>query len=214
LTTKKTIAAFTVILVLVVFAAGYLLAKSSTSRALLTERLKQKDAQVELLESQIKTVSELVAKQEAALAQVQSEAAARERWFQAQLSAIQTATPQELVDDGARLLAATDITTDGQTVTMGVETWRKAVTVLLNEEEYRLTREPSWRIQMAGKDDVIAGLKQQQALAAQRDDALKASVNDLKAFISKGRLTKTAEKVLWAAAGFGAGVLFEQLRGK
>jgi len=192
---------------LAVFGCGFLWAKSNGDRAVLKERIKAETEKVTTLAGQIKDQAALIAKGEAALAKHDADSAARERWFQIQVAKTATATPQELVDDGSRLLQATDISTDGKLVTLGLETWRRTVSVLLNEEEYRLVREPAWLVARGLLNDQITGFKQERLLDAQKDAALAASIADLKHFITSQKASTLFEKVLWAAAGAGTGLV-------
>jgi len=200
-----------ILLGLVLFAGGFFWANTRGKVALLNERIKNKTETVTVLADQIKDQAALIARGEAALAKHDADAAARERWFQIQVARTATATPQELVDDGSRLLQATDISTDGKTVTMGVETWRRVVSTMLNEEEYRLVREPAWLNARGLLNDQIAGFKQERLLDAQKDAALAASITDLKKFISAQKTSTFFEKVLWAGAGVGVGMLVNKV---
>lgn len=44
---------------------------------------------------------------------------------------------------------------------MGLDTWRRAVSIMPNEEEYRLVREPRWLEQRGAMEGVITGLKKE-----------------------------------------------------
>ena len=193
------------LLAAVVLGIGYLWAQDRAHKAVLAERLKAEAEKVAMLDGQIAAVQALVKKGEDALARSDAAAAAREEWFREQMKEVATATPQQLVDDGSRLLGASDISTDGTTVTMGLETWRRAVSIFRNEEEYRLVREPRWNEDKAGMQGIIRGLKVEVDLKDQKI----VSLENMKAALAKElgipkKLT-LAEKALWAAGGFIAG---------
>jgi hypothetical protein len=198
-----------VALALALFGCGFLWAKSNGDKAVLKERLRAETEKATVLIGQIEAQAALIAKGEAALAKHDAAAAARERWFQGQLAHVSTATPQELVDDGSRLLGASDISIsiDGKNVSMGLGTWRGAVSIMLNEEEYRLVREPAWITARGLLQDQIAGFKQERILDARKDAALAASISDLKKFIASRKASTLLDKVLWAGAGAGAGLI-------
>jgi len=199
------------LLALAVFGAGFLWSKERGDRRLLKERLKNESEKVVLITGQIAEVAAQREAIEKALEKFQADSAAREKWFQGQLKKVETATPQELVDDGSRLLEASDITTDGKLVSMGLETWRRAVSVMRNEEEYRLIREPGWLKEKEGYGSLIAGFKLELVKRDARDEALNASIKDLKDYISAGKMSSVLEKALWAGAGFGFGMLYKSI---
>ena len=199
------------LLALAVFGAGFLWSKERGDRRLLKERLKNESEKVVLITGQIAEIAGQREAIEKALEKSRAESAAREKWFQGQLKKVETATPQELVDDGSRLLEASDITTDGKLVFMGLETWRRAVSVMRNEEEYRLTREPGWLKEKEGQESLIAGFKLELVKRDERDDALNASIKDLKDYISAGKMSSVLEKALWTGAGLGFGMLFKSI---
>ena len=199
------------LLALAVFGAGFLWSKERGDRRLLKERLKNESEKVVLITGQIAEIAGQREAIEKALEKSRAESAAREKWFQGQLKKVETATPQELVDDGSRLLEASDITTDGKVVAMGLETWRRAVSAMRNEEEYRLAREPGWLKEKKAFQSVVAGLKLELIKRDERDEALKASIKDLKDYISAGKTSSVLNKALWAGAGFGLGVIFKSV---
>lgn len=178
-------------------------------RAAVRAALKASEASNAALKEDLRAISVRVAASEAARIAEAQAAAKREAVFIAELARIRTATPQQLVDDGARLLEASDITTDGRSVTMGVETWRKAVAVLVNEEAYRTSREPSWKALAARDAETIAALKEAAIIEAKRTASLEASVRDLSR-LTAPRFT-TLEKALYAGAGFALGMLAEKV---
>ena len=162
-----------ILLAVVVVGIGYLWAQDRAEKAALKERLKAEAEKVAMLDGQIADVQALVKKGEDALARSDAAAADREEWFREQMKEVATATPQQLVDDGSRLLGASDISTDGKTVTMGLETWRRAVSIFRNEEEYRLVREPRWLEDKATMQEVIGGLKVEIDLHIQKEASLR-----------------------------------------
>lgn len=178
-------------------------------RASVRAALKASEASNAALKEDLKAISVRVEASEAARVAEAKAAAQREAVFIAELARLKTATPQQLVDDGARLLEASDITTDGKSVTMGVETWRKAVAVMRNEEEYRLHREPSWKALAARDADTIAALKEGAIAEAKRNASLEATIRDLSRLTSP-RFT-TLKKALYAGAGFALGILAEKV---
>lgn len=197
--------------ILAVFAAGFMWAKERGDRRVLEERVRSQNERVALLNGQIADIQGQVKKAEQALARFEAEAAARERWFQGQLKKVEAATPQQLVDDGSRLLGASDISTDGKTVTMGVETWRRAVSLMLNEEEYRTVREPGWLNEKAALKEAVAGLRRELVLRDEREAATNEIIKSLKSYITSAKKSSILDKALWAGAGFGAGMLFNSI---
>jgi hypothetical protein len=178
-------------------------------RAAVRAALQASESANAALKEDLRAVSARVEASEAARAAEAQAAAKREAVFLSELARIRTATPQQLVDDGARLLEASDITTDGRSVTMGVETWRKAVTVMLSEETYRTSREPSWKALAARDAETIAALKEGAILADKRAAGLEATIRDLSRLTSP-RLA-TLQKALYAGAGFALGTLVEKV---
>jgi len=193
------------ILVAVALAIGYLWAQGRAEKARIEERLKAEAEKVELLNGQIAEVQALVRKGEEALVKSDLAAAAREAWFRAQMKEVETATPQQLVDDGSRLLGASDISTDGKIVMMGLDTWRRAVSIMRNEEEYRLVREPRWLEQRGAMEGVIAGLKKEIELKDQKIESLENMKADLAKELGLQKKLTVLEKALWAGGGFAAG---------
>jgi hypothetical protein len=199
------------LLVFALFVIGGLWLTGRSDKRVLNERLKNESEKVVFITGQIADIAAQREAAEKALEKSQADSAAREKWFQAQVKKVETATPQELVDDGSRLLEASDITTDGKIVAMGLETWRRAVSVMRNEEEFRLAREPGWFKEKEVFQSVVAGLKLELLKRDERDEALKASIKDLKDYISAGKTSSVLEKILWTGAGFGFGVLFKSV---
>ena len=110
-----------------------------------------------------------------------------------------------VLGDDPRLLGALDISTDGKSVTMGLETWRRAVSILFNEEEYRLVREPRWLDQRATREGIIVGMKKEIDLKDQKIASLKSMKADLAKELGIQKKLTLVEKVLWAAGDFIAG---------
>lgn len=198
---------FLLYVVVLVIAAGigYFWAQDRAEKARLEERLKAEAEKIELLNGQIADVQSLVRKGEEALARSSAAAAEREAWFRRQMKEVETATPQQLVDDGSRLLGASDISTDGKTVTLGLDTWRRAVSIMRNEEEYRLIREPRWLEQRGAMEGIIAGLKKEIDLKDQKILGLESMKADLAKELGIQKKLTTLEKALWAGGGFTAG---------
>ena len=196
-----------IVIAILLFSGGVLIAHFRGNAAVAEAKAKAAQDKADALAVQIKGLSDQIARSAAELAQFEADAAAREKWFQVQLANIKTATPQQLVVQGAGILGVTDVTTDGRTVQMGVESWRLVVADLMDLKEYRETREPGWVKEKGLLNDQIAAFKAQAALDAQKDAALAASIADLKSFISQRKVASTLEKVLWAGAGIGVGVL-------
>ena len=192
---------------LLVIAAGigYFWAQDRAEKAALKERLKAEAEKVAWLDGQIADVQAIIKKGEEALAKSDAAAVAREDWFREQMKEVTTATPQQLVDDGSRLLGASDISTDGKSVTMGLDTWRRAVSIFLNEEEYRLIREPRWKADAVAADGIIAGLKHEIDLKDQKIQSLETMRADLAKELGLQKKLTTVEKALWAGGGFTAG---------
>ena len=179
-------------------------------RAAIRAALESSQAENAALKEDLKAISVRVEASEAARAAEARAAAQREAVFLSELARIKTATPQQLVDDGSRLLRASDISTDGKTVTLGLETWRRAVSIMQNEEEYRLHREPSWKALSARDADTIAALKEGAVVADKRSLALEATIRDL-SHLTSPRVT-TIEKALYLGAGIALGYLIERTR--
>ena len=195
-----------------ILAAAYFWAQDRAEKARLEERFRAEAEKVELLNGQIADVQAEVRKAEEARAKDATAAAAREEWFRENvMKPVETATPQQLVDDGSRLLGALDISTDGKSVTMGLNTWRRAVSIFLNEEEYRLIREPRWKADAVAADGIIAGLKHEIDLKDQKIQSIEKMKADLTKELGLQKKLSTLEKILWAGGGFAAGKGFDIL---
>jgi hypothetical protein len=173
--------------------------------AVAMERVKQIEFEKADLARQITDARVVIVETEAALEKSRQERLAREIEFQAQLAHVQAATPTQLVDQGSQILGVTDISTDGKVVTMSVETWRKAVTMMVDDIEYKTVREPRWLADEANYRSEISDFK---ALEIKRDkkDALNESIIfGLKDVISHQKTMGFFEKVAWGAGGFVVG---------
>jgi hypothetical protein len=179
-------------------------------RAAIRAALESSQAENAALKEDLKAIAVRVEASEAARVAEARAAAEREAVFISELARIKTATPQQLVDDGSRLLRASDISTDGVKVTLGLETWRRAVSIMQNEEEYRLHREPSWKALSARDADTIAALKEGAALSDKRAAGLEATIRDLSRLTSP-RVT-TIEKALYFGAGLALGYIVNSRR--
>ena len=196
---------------LVLFLAGYLIATANGKAAVAETKAKAEEEKAALLETQIHGYQDQIAQSAAAYAKLEADAAMNERLFLTQLAVVKTATPQQLVDQGSQITGYKDITTDGRIVTMGIETYRAFVTIAVDWKQYKDVREPSWLKEKGLLNDQLAAFKASAALQAQKDAALAASIADLKTYISHQKLSGTLEKVLWAAAGVGAGLVAGKL---
>ncbi len=206
---KKALPWLIVAFLAVVIVAGTLYFKHAANLA--EQKAQAALAQAAALEDQIKAQNALIAKSAADLAKVEADAAANEKAFLAVLAQVKTATPTQLVDQGSAILGVHDITTDGKSVTMGLETYRAAVSALVDWQEYKVVREPEWNRERGLLNEQIAGYKTQAALDTQRDAALAASIADLKKFISDQKIETIGSKILWTAAGAGVGLLVGRL---
>ncbi len=206
---KKALPWLIVAFLAVVIVAGTLYFKHAANLA--EQKAQAALAQAAALEDQIKAQNALIAKSAADLAKAEADAAANERAFIAVLAQVKAATPQQLVDQGGQILGAHDITTDGKSVTMGVETYRAFVLALVDDQEYKNVRQPSWLKEKGLLQAQIDGYKAQEALASQRDAALAASIADLKKFINDQKIETIGSKILWTAAGAGVGLLVGRL---
>jgi hypothetical protein len=202
---KKIIPWLVVAVVLLI--GGYAIGRYKVNAAVAEAKAQAEQEKAQALAGQIKALGDQIAKSEAALAEFQKNAAAREQWFQIELTKVNHATPAQLVDQGSAILGVADITTDGVKVSTSIGTYRLIVASLLDLKEYRETREPGWKVERGMLNDQINALKAQAALDAQKDAAIAASIADLKKYISAQKTASTLDKVLWAGAGIGAGLL-------
>lgn len=200
------------LLLVVVIAVGlFLLDQDRAERRATEARLKASEAQNVALAEKVTAAAERVAASEQREADLLAQSARREAALLAELSRIKTATPQQLVDDGARLLGASDITTDGKRVTMGVETWRGAIRLMAVGNEYEMQLKPAWVAQQAAWSNTSAALHEQIAAHEKREAGLEATIRDLNASLGHEKRASTLEKVLWGAAGIGIGMAVDRV---
>lgn len=207
---KKAVIPWVLVTILAVVLV-YIWADSRTAVKVAEERVRQKTEEVKALKDEIADTNVRIAKTEALILEIDEKAAAREAWLKKQLEKTNAATPQQLVDEGSRILEARDITTDGKTVAMGVETWRKAVKIFQSEEGYRLTKEPDWKERLRLRDSEIGDLKANGLAKDKAMAGLEESVKDLKSIVGKQKRMSLIEKLAWAAAGIGAGMAAEKI---
>lgn len=208
-----------ILLAAVIIGGVYLYATWRGDLKVLEEKIRSGKELAAAQAKQIEAQAAFTAKLEVAQAKNQAEAAARERWYQANvIPKVIHATPQELVDEGARLLQATDITTDGSLVTMGLETWRRTIGIMLNEEEYRLQREPSWLKDKFVYEGIISSQKVEIGKHVEREAGLVGTIADLSKALGIQKRMTVIQKALWGFGGFGLGkglnVVANLLKGK
>lgn len=189
---------------------AYVHAKIDAAVAL--ERVRQAETQVTALDTQLEAKDGAIAATEAALEASRLAALEREKWFAAQLAHIQTATPAELVDQASQILGVSDITTDGKSVTMGLETYRLVVFRIVEHQEYVNVKEPRWRADEALYKSEISDWKAKDIMRDKKDALNAGIISDLKDVISHKKATTIFEKVAWAGAGFVAGSISERFR--
>lgn len=202
---------FLVIIVVIILAAiGYGVkqyANQSVAAAMATERAKVAEAKVAELDAQIAEKDAIIVERDGTLEAARVAAKERERWFLSQISHVETATPTQLVDQGSEILGASDIVTDGKTVTMSVETYRKIVFRLVEHKEYVEVREPSWNAREALYQAQISDLKAVVSSHEQKDVLNAGIIADLKDVINHKKSMTLLEKAAWTAGGFAAGVV-------
>ena len=173
--------------------------------------MRQAESEKVALEHELIEARAAIDETESALAASQEARIEREREHQIELARVQTATPVQLVDQGAQLLGVSDITTDGTNVSMPVETYRKVVLVLVSHHEYVTVKEPRWLSDEAKYKSEISGWKVME-IKWSATDALNASIiAGLKDVVSHTKTTTFIEKAAWSAAGFAAGAIFGKL---
>lgn len=187
----------------------YMKARIATAVAL--EHAKQAEAAKAQVETQLGDKQVVIDSKEAALDAARKSAIEREQWFQSQLTHVQTATPAQLVDQGSQILKAVDITTDGKVVTMGVETYRTAVSALLDWQEYKNVREPAWSAREALYKAEISDWKAKDILRDQKDALNESIIFSLKDVISHQKTMGFFEKAAWGAGGFVVGTVLGKL---
>jgi hypothetical protein len=186
--------------------------RAEVKLAVALERARVAEEQVSAVNARLDDIAESNAALEAKLEASEAAAAAREAELLARLNAIHTATPTQLVDEGARLLDANDITTDGNTVTMGLETYRKVVFQLVEREDLVKVQKPAWNAKEELYKAQISGYKASEILHAQKDASNEEIKKELRSVISKQKGMTILEKGAWAAGGFVAGSLASKLK--
>ena len=184
---------------------------SRIATAVANERVRAAQVEVSLISAQLEASHVINSQYEASLEAARQDALAREKWFQVQLAHVQTATPAELVDQVSQILGVSDITTDGEKVSMGLETYRLIVFKIVEHQEYVNVREPAWNAREALYQKDIQVYKQSEVLQAKKDALTDGIIKDLRTVLSKQKTTSFLEKTAWAGAGFGAGVLVNKL---
>lgn len=181
--------------------------------AVANERAAEAQAQVAEISQQLQKSQALNAEIEGQLEQAQKDAAAQQAAFLVALGKLTTATPAQLVDQGGQVIGATDIrlSADGKTVSMGVETYRKFVIAAVEDQNYKTVKEPAWNAREALYQKDISVYKANEILYDRRDALNSGIISDLRSVISKQKTTSVFEKIVWTAAGFGAGVLANKL---
>jgi len=177
----------------------------------LEERVKTRDHEISELKTERAEIRKRLDELAVAIAETDEKAAAREAWLRKQIEKTNAATPQQLVDEGSRILEAKDITTDGKAVTMGIETWRRAVKIFQSEEGYRLTKEPDWRERLRLRDETITTFKIDALAAAKQIANLEANLKDYKDFVGKQKAASLGEKLLYVGLGFALGTAAEKI---
>ena len=208
-----------ILLVAVLVSGAYIYAKWRGDLKVAEEKIRAGKELAAIQQKQIDEQAALTARIEAQLAKDQAASAERERWYQANIvTHVAQATPQQLVDEGARLLGAADISTDGTHVTLGLESWRRAVLIMLNEEEYRKEREPSWLRDKASYEAIIASQKVEIAKHIEREAGLEGTIDSLSKALAIRKTLSLIEKVSYTGLGFagakGLDALTALLKGK
>lgn len=201
-----------ILLAIGLFVAGFTWANKNAQVKLAEERVKAKEQEVQAAKAEVKERDTIIARTDAAIADMDARAAAREAWLRKQIEKTNAATPQQLVDEGSRILEAKDITTDGKVVTMGVETWRKSVKIFQSEEGYRLTKEPDWIQKLSLRDTQISDLKLNAIAAANAIAGLEAINKEFKGLVDKQKGAKIIEKLAWGAVGYALGSIGSKIK--
>jgi len=201
-----------ILLAIGLFVAGYVWATKNAQVKLAEERVKAKEQEITGLKEERTQIQAHLAELDAAILEVDAKAAAREAWLRKQIEKTNAATPQQLVDEGSRILEAKDITTDGKSVAMGVETWRRAVKIFQSEEGYRLTKEPDWIQKLSLRDRSISEFKLDAIAAGKQIAALESINKEFKDLVGKQKRASLFEKALYAGLGYALGTLAEKIR--
>lgn len=200
-----------ILLAVGLFVAGYAWATKNAQVKLAEERVKAKEQEIVGLREERRQIQGRLAELDARILEIDEKAAAREAWLRNQIEKTNTASPQQLVDEGSRILEAKDITTDGKTVTMGVETWRRAVKIFQSEEGYRLTKEPDWIQKLSLRDQSISEFKLDAIAAGKQIAALESINREFKDLVGKQKQASLFEKALYAGLGYALGTLSEKI---
>jgi hypothetical protein len=202
------------VIVAVLLGGGlFLLDQNRADKRALADRLKKSEEQNAILADKVIAAAEKSAQAEQALERLEAQASRREAALIAALSHVQTATPQQLIDDGSRLLRATDITLspDGKSVTLGLETWRRAVSLMVMGDEYEARAKPAWAEQTKAWADASAALHAEIDAHKNAEAGLTATIKDLSAALGHEKRATTLEKALWGVAGIGLGMAVEKI---
>lgn len=199
-----------VLVMAVVIGGGYLIDQyihRGVELGLALERAKVAEAKVVQLDLEILAKNAEISSRDETIAESVRKDAEREAWFRQQLAGVQTATPTQLVDQVSEILGVSDITTDGATVTMSVETYRKIAFRLVEHKEYVEVKEPAWNAREVLYKAQIIDLKSVVA-SHERKDVLNAGIIlDLKDVIKHQKSMTFFEKAAWTAGGFAAGFI-------
>lgn len=192
----------------VVIGGGYLLDayfQRGAALAKAIEQVKASEARSAQLDIEISAMAAEISARDTEIKDAVARAVERERWFAAHLATVETATPTQLVDDGSEILGVSDIVTDGKTVQMSVETYRKIVFRLKDHQEYVNVRKPEWdareelyKAQVSGLSDEIS-----KHVAKHVEDAN--TIDGLKSIVKNTKTTGFFEKAAWAAGGVAVG---------
>lgn len=205
-----TIVAAIIVVAVALFAADAMFS-AKAKVAVANERVRVAEAARAEIVAQLDAQAGVNAQIAAQIEAIKAEAKAREAALQARLAAVQTATPVQLVDQGSEILGASDIVTDGSTVTMGIETYREVVKRLVDQQDYRTVKIPEWRDLESGYKAEIAGLKNTISLHEKQAVIDGGVIKDLRSVISGMKTQSTLSKLAWAAGGFAAGVLADKI---
>lgn len=198
----------------VTVAAGYLVdayIQSGIRARVAADRAKAAEAQVVTLGAEISKKNAAIAERDGLIASDRAAAAEREKKIRAQLEKVRASTPTQLADQGSEILGVSDITTDGATVTMSVETYRKIVFRLVEHKEYIEVKEPSWNAREALYEAQIVDLKSAVASHEKKDILNAGIISDLRSVIKNQKTMAFFEKAAWTAGGFAAGVIFGKI---
>jgi hypothetical protein len=210
---KWAIIATAVLLVVVVGLSFHFYMRAKISAAVAQEQVKAKQAEIVAIDGQLQEGHAINAEYEASLEAARADAKAQQAAFLVALGKVKAATPAQLVDQGGQVVGATDIvlSADKKTVTMGVETYRKFVLKAVDDDQYISVKEPAWNAREALYQKDISTYKQNEILYDRRDALNAGIISDLRGVISHQKTTSVFEKIVWSAAGFGAGVLADKI---